>query len=397
VATLSLRSISKEFSGGVAALQDFSIDVESGEFVVLLGPSGCGKTTALRIVAGLEDPTGGGVLLDGEDITDLPEGDRDVAMVFQNYALYPHMTVAENLSFPLKIAKMPRPDVEARVREVAGMLGLADLLDRRPEKLSGGQRQRVAMGRAIVRKPQVFLMDEPLSNLDAKLRQHMREELLHLQRDLSTTTLYVTHDQAEAMTLGHRIVVLRDGVLQQLGRPKDVFAMPANLFVATFVGSPAMNLLSGTLSSDGAGTVVRAGEQTVPLDDAELARQPSAKGTDGRPVVLGIRPEALSRGSAAEGRSLAGWVDTVEELGSDTFVRVLLTGVPPLPSSVRALTGVGADDSDVADLGRMTDGRQPIIGRFDPSVEYKASESVTLALRRGAVCLFDEETGLWLE
>jgi multiple sugar transport system ATP-binding protein len=397
VATLSLRSISKEFSGGVAALQDFSIDVESGEFVVLLGPSGCGKTTALRIVAGLEDPTGGGVLLDGEDITDLPEGDRDVAMVFQNYALYPHMTVAENLSFPLKIAKMPRPDVEARVREVAGMLGLADLLDRRPEKLSGGQRQRVAMGRAIVRKPQVFLMDEPLSNLDAKLRQHMREELLHLQRDLSTTTLYVTHDQAEAMTLGHRIVVLRDGVLQQLGRPKDVFAMPANLFVATFVGSPAMNLLSGTLSSDGAGTVVRAGEQTVPLDDAELARQPSAKGTDGRPVVLGIRPEALSRGSAAEGRSLAGWVDTVEELGSDTFVRVLLTGVPPLPSSVRALTGVGADDSDVADLGRMTDGRQPIIGRFDPSVEYKASESVTLALRRGAVCLFDAETGLWLE
>jgi multiple sugar transport system ATP-binding protein len=397
VATLSLRSISKEFSGGVAALQHFSIDVESGEFVVLLGPSGCGKTTALRIVAGLEEPTGGAVLLDGEDITDLPEGDRDVAMVFQNYALYPHMTVAENLSFPLKIAKMSRPDVEARVREVAGMLGLADLLDRRPEKLSGGQRQRVAMGRAIVRKPQVFLMDEPLSNLDAKLRQHMREELLHLQRDLSTTTLYVTHDQAEAMTLGHRIVVLRDGVLQQLGRPKDVFAMPANLFVATFVGSPAMNLLSGTLSSDGACTVVRAGEQAVPLDDAELARQPSAKGTDGRPVVLGIRPEALSRGPAAEGRSLAGWVDTVEELGSDTFVRVLLTGVPPLPSSVRALTGAGADDSDVADMGRMTDGRQPIIGRFDPSVEYKASESVTLALRRGAVCLFDAETGLWLE
>ena len=397
MATLSLRSISKEFPGGVAALQDFSIDVESGEFVVLLGPSGCGKTTALRIVAGLEDPTGGAVLLDGEDITDLPEGDRDVAMVFQNYALYPHMTVAENLSFPLKIAKMSRPDVEARVREVAGMLGLADLLDRRPDKLSGGQRQRVAMGRAIVRKPQVFLMDEPLSNLDAKLRQHMREELLHLQRDLSTTTLYVTHDQAEAMTLGHRIVVLRDGVLQQLGRPKDVFAMPANLFVATFVGSPAMNLLSGTLSSDGAGTVVRAGEQTVPLDDAELARQPSAKGTDGRPVVLGIRPEALSRGPAAEGRSLAGWVDTVEELGSDTFVRVLLTAVPPLPSSVRALTGVGADDSDGGDLGRMTDGRQPIIGRFDPSVEYKPSESVTLALRRGAVCLFDAETGLWLK
>ncbi len=397
MATLSLRSISKEFPGGVAALRDFSIDVESGEFVVLLGPSGCGKTTALRVVAGLEDPTGGAVLLDGEDITDLSEGDRDVAMVFQNYALYPHMTVAENLSFPLKIAKMPRTDVEARVREVAGMLGLADLLDRRPEKLSGGQRQRVAMGRAIVRKPQVFLMDEPLSNLDAKLRQHMREELLHLQRDLSTTTLYVTHDQAEAMTLGHRIVVLRDGILQQLGRPKDVFAAPANLFVATFVGSPAMNLLSGTLSSDGASTVVQVGGQTVPLDDVELARQPSAKGGDGRAVAVGIRPEALSRGPAAEGRSLAGWVDTVEELGSDTFVRVLLTGVPPLPGPVRALTGVGGDDSDVADLGRMTDGRQPIIGRFDPSVEYKTDESVTLALRRGAVSLFDAKTGLWLE
>ncbi len=397
MATLSLRSISKEFPGGVAALRDFSIDVESGEFVVLLGPSGCGKTTALRIVAGLEDPTDGAVLLDGKDITDLSEGDRDVAMVFQNYALYPHMTVAENLSFPLKIAKMPRPDVEARVREVAAMLGLADLLDRRPEKLSGGQRQRVAMGRAIVRKPQVFLMDEPLSNLDAKLRQHMREELFLLQRDLSTTTLYVTHDQAEAMTLGHRIVVLRDGIIQQLGRPKDVFAMPANLFVATFVGSPAMNLLAGTLYSDGPGTAVRAGEQTVPLDDVELARQPSAKGSDGRAVVLGIRPETLGRGSAAEGRSLAGRVDTVEELGSDTFVRVLLTGVSPLQSSVRALTGVGADDSDVADLGRMTDHRQPIIGRFDPSVEYKPGESVTLALRRGAMCLFDAETGLCLE
>jgi multiple sugar transport system ATP-binding protein len=277
------------------------------------------------------------------------------------------------------------------------MLGLADLLDRRPEKLSGGQRQRVAMGRAIVRKPQVFLMDEPLSNLDAKLRQHMREELLLLQRDLSTTTLYVTHDQAEAMTLGHRILVLRDGVIQQLGRPKDVFAMPANLFVATFVGSPAMNLLVGTLYSDGTGAAVRAGEQTVPLDEVELARQPSAKGSDGRAVVLGIRPEALGRGSAAEGRSLAGRVDTVEELGSDTFVRVLLTGVPPLHSSVRVLTGVGLDDGDGADLGRMTDGRQPIIGRFDPSVEYKAGESVTLALRRGTMCLFDAETGLCLE
>jgi multiple sugar transport system ATP-binding protein len=313
--TITLESLTKHFPGGVVAVNDLSLEVEPGEFLVLVGPSGCGKTTALRMVAGLEPVTSGQIRINDKLVTKLPPRDRDIAMVFQNYALYAHMSVRGNMAFGLKMARVKKPEIRRRVDEAAAMLGLADLLDRKPRQLSGGQRQRVAMGRAIVREPAAFLMDEPLSNLDAKLRVEMRGEIIRVQRRIAAPTLYVTHDQTEAMTMGDRVAILRDGLLQQLGTPDEIYDHPVNVFVAGFIGSPSMNLVTAKLE----GTAVTFG--TCRLD---VPPRPGLAAYRGREVVLGIRPEDLT--SAADG-VLQLTTNRVESLGSE-LVAYLDSGEP---------------------------------------------------------------------
>lgn len=314
--------VSKQY-GETGAVHSVDLTVEDGEFLVLLGPSGCGKSTLLKMVAGLEDITAGEVYIDGKLVNYLKPGDRNVAMVFQNYALYPHMTVRENIGFPLKMTKVPKADTRERVESVAAILGLEELLERRPEQLSGGQRQRVALGRSIVRKPAVFLMDEPLSNLDAQLRVQTREEILKLHERLQTTTIYVTHDQIEAMTMGHRIVVMRSGVVQQVGRPQDVYDLPANTFVAAFLGSPRINLHAGSIAGSGDDVAFTAGDVSIPLTGklGEIARSAPA----GSEVALGVRPEDIGvhvvPGSNGGGVELPATVTLVEPIGSDLYVR----------------------------------------------------------------------------
>jgi ABC-type sugar transport system ATPase subunit len=314
VASVGFRGVSKVFPGGVRALEGFDLEVRDGEFVVLVGPSGCGKSTCLRILAGLEEPTAGSVGISGRDVTTLPPQDRDVAMVFQNYALYPHMSVFDNMAFGLVMRGTPKTEIRARVEEAAGMLGIAGLLGRRPRELSGGQRQRVALGRAIVRKPAVFLFDEPLSNLDAKLRVQTRSELSRLHARLGATMIYVTHDQAEAMTLGDRVVVMRDGVIQQVAPPMEVYDRPANRFVAGFIGSPAMNFLDSGL-----------------IDPALLGGPPGASCT-------GVRPEdvTISPGGPLEGR-----VEVVEVLGSEKIVHLAAGSIVVMRCDPRAEVSVG--------------------------------------------------------
>jgi multiple sugar transport system ATP-binding protein len=309
---ITLEHLEKRF-GVVHVLRDFSLATEDGEFLVLLGPSGCGKTTCLRTVAGLETPDSGRILLDSRDVTRLEPRERDIAMVFQSYALYPHLNLYENIAFPLRVRKLAPAQLESRVRRAAERLGLGALLQRLPRELSGGQRQRVALARAIVREPNAFLFDEPLSNLDAKLRVEMRAELKRLQHDLGVTSLYVTHDQAEAMTLGRRIAILRDGVLEQLGSPDEIYSRPANLFVAGFLGSPPMNFLAGRI--DAAARVFVADGLTVPLDGAPLARLPG-----GASVTLGIRPEHIALSLAPADGSIPGRVYVSESMGNENLV-----------------------------------------------------------------------------
>jgi multiple sugar transport system ATP-binding protein len=313
--TISLESVTKHFPGGVVAVNDLSLEVKPGEFLVLVGPSGCGKTTALRMVAGLEPVTSGQIRINDRVVTRLPPRDRDIAMVFQNYALYAHMSVRGNMAFGLKMARVKKPEIRRRVDEAAAMLGLVDLLNRKPRQLSGGQRQRVAMGRAIVREPAAFLMDEPLSNLDAKLRVEMRGEIIRVQRRIAAPTLYVTHDQTEAMTMGDRVAILRDGVLQQLGTPDEIYDHPVNVFVAGFIGSPSMNLVGAKLE----GTAVTFG--TCRLD---VPLRPVLAAYQGREIVLGIRPEDIT--SAADG-VLQLTTNRVESLGSE-LVAYLDSGEP---------------------------------------------------------------------
>jgi multiple sugar transport system ATP-binding protein len=307
MAKIALQHIAKSF-GKTAVLHDISFEVQDGEFVVLVGPSGCGKSTILRTIAGLETPTSGRVFIGERDVTDVPSRDRDIAMVFQNYALYPHMTVFENMAFGLKMRKAPKDDIERRVREAADFLGLIDLLQRKPKELSGGQRQRVALGRALVRKPQVFLFDEPLSNLDAKLRTHTRTELARLHKQLGATMVYVTHDQVEAMTLGQRIVVLKDGIIQQMDTPLTVYARPSNRFVAGFIGSPAMNFLKGEARNHAYHT------------DGLSFELPSALKTGNVPLTLGLRPEEIRINAQGAGTGVDADVDVVEPLGNEMLV-----------------------------------------------------------------------------
>jgi multiple sugar transport system ATP-binding protein len=327
VSSITFDHVDKRYlDGDRPALQDLELDIADGEFLVLVGPSGCGKTTALRCLAGLEDISGGHLRIGDRVVDDLPPRGRDLAMVFQSYALYPHLSVFENMAFSLRLRRAPRAEIEQRVREAAQMLDLEALLERKPGRLSGGQRQRVALGRAIVRQPAAFLMDEPLSNLDAKLRVQTRAQIARLHRRLETTILYVTHDQVEAMTMGDRIAVMEDGVLHQVGSPRELYQRPVDRFVAGFIGSPAMNLLRGTVASDGDGVVLRVGEVDVPLDGraAAIARD-RGRGTD---LVVGVRPEHLEAGRrGTPGLRLQAVVDVVEFLGDDELVHATAAGM----------------------------------------------------------------------
>jgi len=369
VAEVVLEHLTKEFPGGTVALDDLSLDIADGEFMILVGPSGCGKTTALRCVAGLEKPTRGRIVIGGTVVNGVSPRDRDIAMVFQNYALYPHMTVYRNLAFGLKERRTPKPEIDRRVRDISGLLGLDELLKRRPAQLSGGQRQRVAMGRALVREPKAFLLDEPLSNLDAKLRVQMRAELKRLHTRLDITTIYVTHDQVEAMTLGDRIVVMSAGRPQQIGSPQEVYDHPANLFVAGFIGSPAMNLVRG-----------RARGGRVEAGDLSFERPGLPDGD----VVVGIRPEALSPRTDRL-PSFEFLVDVVEPLGDQVVVH----------GSTRGETvETGAEESDEKELRpAVEDSRAPITARFDPGIRLEPGQRLRLGLRQDRVYLFDRQSG----
>jgi multiple sugar transport system ATP-binding protein len=365
MARVKLEGVRKVYDNGHVAVHGVDLDVADGEFVVLVGPSGCGKSTTLRIVAGLEALSAGRLVIGERVVNDVPPKDRDIAMVFQNYALYPHMTVRENMAFALKLRKLPTAEIDGRVRDAAAILGLEPVLDRTPRQLSGGQRQRVAIGRAIVRQPAVFLFDEPLSNLDAKLRVQMRREISRLHRQLHATVLYVTHDQVEAMTMGDRIVVLNEGRVQQIDSPMGLYDRPANLFVATFIGSPAMNLVPGRVVSDGADGAVR-----FQADDAGLALPlPASAGAAlrsaaGRAVVLGIRPEDITLASGA----------TAPEAG---VARVRLDTVEPLGNEVLLYGRVGTHD---------------VTARIAPQPLPQPGDEVALALDLGKAHLFDAET-----
>ena len=351
------------------SVDQLNLEIADGEFLVLVGPSGCGKSTSLRMLAGLEDVNSGRILIGDKDVTDVQPKDRDIAMVFQNYALYPHMTVHDNMGFALKIAGTPKAEIDKRVREAAKILGLTEYLDRKPKALSGGQRQRVAMGRAIVRKPKVFLMDEPLSNLDAKLRVQTRTQIASLQRSLGVTTVYVTHDQTEALTMGDRIAVLKDGVLQQVGTPREMYDHPANEFVAGFIGSPAMNLGQFTVKGD----VATVGAAKIQLSKATLdAITPE----DGGKVTIGFRPESLDVVSAQDEHSIPVRLSFVEELGSDAYIYGEL---------------VGAEESE-AKLGSGEDSSQ-IIVRVPPRTAPEPGETVYVRIRPGQEHIFSASTG----
>lgn len=320
MAKVTLENVWKIFPGDVVAVRDFCLEIEDREFVVLVGPSGCGKSTTLRMVAGLEDISRGSIYIDGRRVNDVPPKDRDIAMVFQNYALYPHMTVYKNMAFGLKLRGFPRSEIEARVREAAEILGIQELLDRKPRALSGGQRQRVAVGRAIVRKPKAFLFDEPLSNLDAKMRVQMRTEISKLHNRLNATMIYVTHDQVEAMTMGDRIVVMKDGLIQQVAPPLELYDHPANIFVAGFIGSPPMNFFEGRIESEGGGLRFSGGAINVRPHDSH---QKALAAWAGKPVTFGIRPEDLAATSPESGpadRQVRATVEVIEPMGSETYL-----------------------------------------------------------------------------
>ena len=377
MATIEIDRVTKVYGNGFQAVDDISIEIADGEFVVLVGPSGCGKSTLLRMIAGLEEVTAGSVRIGGADVTDLAPRHRDIAMVFQNYALYPHMTVAKNLGYGLKVRKTPKAEIERRVEEVARLLGLQDLLQRRPGALSGGQRQRVAMGRAIVREPRAFLMDEPLSNLDAKLRVAMRASLAQLHAKLGVTTIYVTHDQTEAMTLGQRVAVMRDGRIVQFDAPQALYRHPQDVFVAAFIGSPSMNLVEATVE----GGSVRFGQFTVPLDPA------IRPATEVGRVVLGIRPEAFEDGETASPAlpRLSVQVDVLEELGAETHVC--------FPVDAQRITVETGDDHDEDDATLLASHSTLFTARVDARTEARQGTTASLAVDPARFHFFDPANG----
>jgi multiple sugar transport system ATP-binding protein len=388
MAEIVLEGVSKRFADGFEAVKDMNLDVNDGEFMILVGPSGCGKSTALRMIAGLEDITEGELRIGDQVVNELAPKDRDIAMVFQNYALYPHMTVRENMAFPLMLAKAPQEEIDRKVEEAAGILDLTDHLDRKPANLSGGQRQRVAMGRAIVRDPKAFLMDEPLSNLDAKLRVQMRTEVARIQSRLGTTTVYVTHDQTEAMTLGDRVAVMRSGVLQQVGPPSELYGNPKNLFVAGFIGSPAMNFMPGTVQGD----TLKLPMGEVRVDDDARQRLGAGDG-GGHSVIVGIRPESfedaslLSGDTRDRGATFKAKVDLVESLGAEDYVYFQVES--------------GAMDSDqLQDLAKdagahevPSSGEGQVVARVDAASQIKRGDETELWLDTSKLHFFDPSSG----
>jgi multiple sugar transport system ATP-binding protein len=390
VAAIELEQLTKVYADGTKAVRQLDLAVADGEFVVFVGPSGCGKTSALRMIAGLEDITSGTVKVGGRVVNELPPRARDIAMIFQNYALYPHMNAFENMAFGLKMRGLDRQEIRRRVEAAAEILGLADVLAKRPRHLSGGQRQRVAMGRAIVREPEAFLMDEPLSNLDAKMRVQMRAEIARIQRDLEVTTIYVTHDQSEAMTLGDRVCVMRGGVLQQVDRPQVLYDHPANLFVAGFIGSPAMNLVEAELAELNGGLQARFGPHELALPADELARRPALRPYAGRRVALGIRPEDIEDAPGPAAARLAVTVDIREDMGSEVFLHFAVDAPPVKAEELREL--VGDEAVEAADAQTHHHG-SPFIAKVARGTAAREGEQAVLAVNTRLLHFFDLETG----
>jgi multiple sugar transport system ATP-binding protein len=395
MAEIQLENLTKIYADGTKAVSDLDLQIGDGEFVVFVGPSGCGKTSALRMIAGLEPITGGNVRIGGEVVNTLPPKDRDVAMVFQNYALYPHMSAFDNMAFALKMRGIAKPEIEARVQSAARVLGLSEVLKKKPRTLSGGQRQRVAMGRAIVREPQAFLMDEPLSNLDAKLRVEMRAEIQRIQRDLGVTTIYVTHDQTEAMTMGDRVCVMRGGFLQQVDIPQRLYDHPINLFVAEFIGSPAMNLVSATLGRSNGQIAASFGDHSLLVDKATLDARPALARYEGREIVLGIRPEdmedAAVAGETPAGRTLSVETDIREDMGAEVFVHFSVQA-----EAVRTTEVVEALDREAVEAieERARQKGVPFIARIERTTRAKEGEPIDLVVDTAHLHFFDPETGL---
>jgi multiple sugar transport system ATP-binding protein len=389
VAEIGLIGLEKTYPDGTRAVEQLDLEIADGEFVVFVGPSGCGKTSVLRMVAGLEEISGGEITIGGRVVNHLLPKERDIAMVFQNYALYPHMDVFDNMAFGLRQRRLAKTEIERRVLWASRTLGLEETLRKKPRTLSGGQRQRVAMGRAIVREPQAFLMDEPLSNLDAKLRVEMRAEILRIQRNLATTTIYVTHDQTEAMTMGDRVVVMRRGVLQQVAEPQHLYERPANLFVAEFIGSPAMNLVEAELARDGDGVVARFGEHALRLGSGAGA----AAGRDGMRVILGFRPEDLADASLVDSVRDGARLEVVPEIREDMGAEVLIhfgLGVPPVKrtDAVEGLESEGAAQVELPARSAM-----PFVARLARGTQAKEGEKLELAVDVNRLHLFDPQTG----
>jgi len=383
VAELSLEGLTKIYPNGFKAVDELNIDIADGEFLVLVGPSGCGKSTALRMVAGLEEITSGNLSINGDLMNDVEPKDRNIAMVFQNYALYPHLDVEKNIGFALKLSGLSKQEIDSKVSEAAKILELEPLLKNKPAQLSGGQRQRVAMGRAIVRDPSVFLMDEPLSNLDAKLRVQMRAEITRLQHRLEATTLYVTHDQVEAMTMGDRVAVMKDGVLQQIDNPSSLYEKPENLFVAGFIGAPAMNLREAKLTNDNGEWALQIGSTTMPLARGIVENRRSLAQYDGRTVVIGIRPEAMDDANISSNKNLpvlSAVTELTEALGSDLLVH--------FPLDAKA---VDAGDPDAL---KDLDENPLMVARVDPRSQTKPGEKIEISVDTERIHFFDPETRL---
>jgi multiple sugar transport system ATP-binding protein len=398
MAEIVLEDVSKVYGDGITAISDLDLNVKDGEFMVLVGPSGCGKTTALRMVAGLESISEGTIKIDERVVNTVPPKERDIAMVFQNYALYPHMSVYDNMGFGLKLRKLPKEEIDRRVREAASILGLEEFLDRKPKALSGGQRQRVAMGRAIVREPKAFLMDEPLSNLDAKLRVQMRSEISRIQDEIGVTTLYVTHDQVEAMTMGDRVAVIRKGVLQQVDTPQFLYDHPQNLFVAGFIGSPAMNMVEADLIREDGSAAVEFGGVRLELPEEVFAERPDLRAFEGKRVILGLRPEDMEDASLVSEvpstRRIQATVSLREALGADVLVHFAVPAPPVLTEDTRELAhDVGQDAVEAAEA-RARAGQSTFLARLSPRTTAREGEPIELAVDVTRFHFFDQETGL---
>ena len=398
MAEIVLEDVSKIYGDGTKAISDLDLDIKDGEFMVLVGPSGCGKTTALRMVAGLENISEGTVRIGDRVVNTVPPKERDIAMVFQNYALYPHMTVYDNMGFGLKLRKLPKGEIDRRVREAAAILGLEEFLDKKPGALSGGQRQRVAMGRAIVREPKAFLMDEPLSNLDAKLRVKMRSEISRIQDEIGVTTLYVTHDQVEAMTMGDRVAVIRKGVLQQADTPQFLYDHPRNLFVAGFIGSPSMNMVDADLVGSNGSAAVEFGGLRLAIPDQVLSERPDLQGYVGKPVILGIRPEdmedtTLASDAPAE-RRIPATVSLREDLGAEVLVHFAVSAPPVLTDDTRELADdIGEEILQTTEANAAT-GTSIFLARLSPSTKAREGDPIELAVDVNRLHFFDPKTGL---